>query len=142
MGRGRVESEFWSRQLPSQCPSIPDAQGIHTSIMRQHDRRSGSDQICQCSTILLITHRSKKSVFLPYTMTDSRIDEETPLLFSAEDPTATTSEESAKVSITPLPKLRIGILLSVLLVEPICSQCIYPFINQVTHYPDRTPLHA
>ena len=71
-------------------------------------------------------------------MTDSRIDEETPLLFSAEDPT----EESDKVTITPLPKLQIGILLLVLLAEPICSQCIYPFVNQVTHYSDCTPLLA
>ena len=75
-------------------------------------------------------------------MTDSRIDEETPLLFSAGDPTATTSEESDKVTITPLPKLQIGILLLVLLAEPMCSQCIYPFVNQVTHYSDCTPLLA
>jgi hypothetical protein len=74
-------------------------------------------------------------------MTDSRIDEETPLLFSAEDPMVITSEESDEV-VTPLPRLQIVILLSVLLAEPICSQCIYPFINQVTHYSDRSTLHA
>lgn len=66
-------------------------------------------------------------------MTDSRADEETPLLLSAEDPIVTviTHEESNEV-VTPLPKLQIGILLLALLAEPICSQCIYPFINQVT----------
>lgn len=33
---------------------------------------------------------------------------------------------------TPLPKLQIGILLLALLVEPIASQSIYPYINQVS----------
>lgn len=32
---------------------------------------------------------------------------------------------------TPLPKLQISILLLALLVEPIASQSIYPYINQV-----------
>jgi hypothetical protein len=32
---------------------------------------------------------------------------------------------------TPLPKLQIAILLLALLVEPIASQSIYPYINQV-----------
>lgn len=67
------------------------------------------------------------------TMTDSRIGEETPLLFAAEDPVVVAHEEPEDV-ITPLPKLQIGILLSVLLAEPMCSQCIYPFINQVTRH--------
>jgi len=33
---------------------------------------------------------------------------------------------------TPLPKLQISILLLALLVEPIASQSIYPYINQVS----------
>jgi hypothetical protein len=33
---------------------------------------------------------------------------------------------------TPLPKLQITILLLALLVEPIASQSIYPYINQVS----------
>ena len=74
-------------------------------------------------------------------MTDSRIDEETPLLYSAEDPIVITSQESDEIA-TPLPRLQLGILLSVLLSEPICSQCIYPFINQVTRDFNFTPLHA
>lgn len=32
---------------------------------------------------------------------------------------------------TPLPKLQIAVLLFFQLAEPITSQCIYPFINQV-----------
>lgn len=32
---------------------------------------------------------------------------------------------------TPLPKLQLGVLLFFQLAEPITSQCIYPFINQV-----------
>jgi len=75
------------------------------------------------------------------TMTNSKIDEETPLLFPAEDPVAVIHEESDEV-ITPLPRLQIGILLSALLAEPICSQCIYPFINQVTCHSDCTPTHT
>ena len=65
------------------------------------------------------------------TMTGPKIDEETPLLFSAEDPIAIPHEESVEV-ITPLPRLQLGILVLALFAEPICSQCIYPFINQVT----------
>ena len=72
-------------------------------------------------------------------MTTSRIDEETPLLPPAEGPVAITPGGSDEVT-TPLPRLQIGILLLILLTEPICSQCIYPFINQVTPrsepYPD------
>ena len=72
---------------------------------------------------------SKKfSVLYLNVMTGSRIDEETPLLPSAGE--RTVRKESDEV-ITPLPKLQIAILLLVRLVEPICSQCIYPFIFQV-----------
>lgn len=63
------------------------------------------------------------------------------LLFSAEDPVGITPEESDEV-ITPLPRLQIGILVLVLLAEPICSQCIYPFINQVTPLLNRTSVHV
>ena len=70
---------------------------------------------------------------LVHTMNNSRVDEETPLLFSTEDPVVTISGGSDQVA-TPLPKLQIGILLSVLLTEPICSKSISPFINQVTHH--------
>ena len=57
-------------------------------------------------------------------------NERTPLLLTAEDPVH--DEEPDNVA-TPIPKLQTGILLLVLLSEPLCSQCIYPFINQVTH---------
>lgn len=70
-------------------------------------------------------------------MTESRINEETPLL---EDPIIIASEELDEVT-TPLPRLQIGVLLSVLFAEPICSQCIYPFINQVTRDSDHTSTH-
>ena len=65
-------------------------------------------------------------------MTDSKINEETPLLYSADDPTEVANKYSDE-AITPLPKLQIAILLFVQLAEPMCSQCIYPFAPQVTH---------
>ena len=65
-------------------------------------------------------------------MTDSRVNEETPLLYSADDPTVVVHKES-DYAITPLPKLQIAILLFIQLAEPICSQCIYPFAPQVIH---------
>ena len=67
-------------------------------------------------------------------------DEETPLLVSAETPAAVARKEPDEV-ITPLPKVQVGVLLFILLTEPICSQCIYPFINQVTYRSDTTPAH-
>lgn len=51
---------------------------------------------------------------------DERFDETTALL-PAKEPKP----------VTPLPTLQIGILLLLQLAEPITSQCIYPFINQV-----------
>lgn len=45
------------------------------------------------------------------------------------DPLLPEGKKAKKV--TPLPKLQIGILLFFQLAEPITSQCIYPFINQV-----------
>ncbi|KAI6138869.1 hypothetical protein EDD17DRAFT_1672704, partial [Pisolithus thermaeus] len=33
---------------------------------------------------------------------------------------------------TPLPKIRLGLTLFVLFSEPMSSQCIFPFINQVS----------
>lgn len=36
--------------------------------------------------------------------------------------------------VTPLPKLQIAVLLFFQLAEPITSQCIYPFINQVCNW--------
>ncbi|KIJ68064.1 hypothetical protein HYDPIDRAFT_25510 [Hydnomerulius pinastri MD-312] len=32
---------------------------------------------------------------------------------------------------TPLPKIQISVLMLAVLVEPIASNCIYPFINQL-----------
>lgn len=40
--------------------------------------------------------------------------------------------------VTPLPRLQIAVLLFFQLAEPITSQCIYPFINQVRVW---SPLH-
>ncbi|KIK76844.1 hypothetical protein PAXRUDRAFT_835197 [Paxillus rubicundulus Ve08.2h10] len=39
---------------------------------------------------------------------------------------------------TPLPKLQISVLMLSSLVEPIASQCIYPFINQLIRELDIT----
>ena len=52
--------------------------------------------------------------------------EDTPLLRADS-----AHDTKRPVPVTPLPKLQISILFVLLLVEPIFSQCIYPFINQV-----------
>ena len=54
---------------------------------------------------------------------DPFVDETQPLLLH--------SEESDAKKVTPLPKLQMSILLLFLLAEPMTSNCIYPFINQV-----------
>ena len=56
-------------------------------------------------------------------------DEETALLSDAG--CKRPRDRPALPPVTPLPKLQIGILLVLQLAEPITSQCIYPFINQV-----------
>ena len=61
-------------------------------------------------------------------MTDSRINEETPLLYSAGEPTVSKESDEA---ITPLPKIADRNLVTIQLTEPICSQCMYPFTTQV-----------
>lgn len=54
-------------------------------------------------------------------------DEQTALLSGGK-----RAPKAAPPPITPLPRLQIGILLLLQLAEPITSQCIYPFINQVS----------
>lgn len=44
---------------------------------------------------------------------------------------ADRKKDDARKTPTPLPKLQIAVLLFFQLAEPITSQCIYPFINQV-----------
>ena len=63
-------------------------------------------------------------------MTDSRVNEETPLLSPPDDTAVTTSGGSNEVT-TPLPKFQIGILLSAQVAEGVCSRSLSPFINQV-----------
>jgi hypothetical protein len=53
---------------------------------------------------------------------DTHDDERTPLL----------ERQRPKQSKTPLDKLQIGIILLGTICEPICSQSIYPFINEVS----------
>ena len=60
---------------------------------------------------------------------DDNPTEETPLFQS--DANEPYKGKARPVPITPLPKGQISILFVLLLVEPIFSQCIYPFINQV-----------
>ncbi|KDR78788.1 hypothetical protein GALMADRAFT_244335 [Galerina marginata CBS 339.88] len=52
---------------------------------------------------------------------DNHDDEQTPLLKS----------QTHKRKSTPLPKLQIGIVLLLQVCEPICSQSIYPYINEL-----------
>ncbi|PSS05526.1 hypothetical protein PHLCEN_2v3808 [Hermanssonia centrifuga] len=49
----------------------------------------------------------------------------------ATDPLLRPEERKTEKTPTPLPKVQIGILLFFQLAEPITSQCIYPFINQL-----------
>lgn len=53
-------------------------------------------------------------------------DETTEWLLPADQ-----KKDDARKTPTPLPKLQIAVLLFFQLAEPITSQCIYPFINQV-----------
>ncbi|KAH8100132.1 MFS general substrate transporter [Cristinia sonorae] len=61
------------------------------------------------------------------------IDEQTPLL----SPVSQTQREEKKdlptgrSRVTPLPKVQMSTLMLLQLAEPITSQCIYPFINQL-----------
>jgi hypothetical protein len=59
---------------------------------------------------------------------DPMIDEQTALL-----PTRSVEKP------TPLPRLQLSILLLLQLAEPITSQCIQPFINQVNFIINGTP---
>jgi len=63
-------------------------------------------------------------------MSESRMNEETPLL-RPTDATTTIVQKESHESITPLPKSQLVILFLIGLAEPICSQCIYPFIAQL-----------
>ncbi|TFY69229.1 hypothetical protein EVG20_g3235 [Dentipellis fragilis] len=56
-----------------------------------------------------------------------RPDEETPLLRS---PSRSSSTQSARTQ-TPLPKLQLSLLVFLQMAEPMTSQCIYPFVNQL-----------
>lgn len=56
-------------------------------------------------------------------MTDTNIDEETPLL----------PEQQKKKEPTPLPWAQFSILLILQLAEPLTNQVIYPFLPQVSH---------
>jgi hypothetical protein len=53
--------------------------------------------------------------------------ERQPLIPPTEDADSGQAEEE-----TPLPKLQLSILLILQLAEPLTSQVIYPFINQVS----------
>jgi hypothetical protein len=56
---------------------------------------------------------------------DHVLDEESPLLHSS------AGDHDNEQKITPLPKVQLGVLLLLQLVEPICAFCIIPFLNQV-----------
>ncbi|KAH9939493.1 MFS general substrate transporter [Amylocystis lapponica] len=64
---------------------------------------------------------------------DGEPDEETALLSNcnAKGAAKAASDRKEPLAVTPLPMLQIGILLVLQLAEPITSQCIYPFINQL-----------
>ncbi|KAJ3866719.1 major facilitator superfamily transporter [Lentinula novae-zelandiae] len=65
-------------------------------------------------------------------MTVERIDEETPLLTNTTNKTKTCNvHERRKRAPTPLPKVQISILMLLQICEPITSQSIYPYINQL-----------
>jgi MFS family permease len=59
-------------------------------------------------------------------MTTERIDEETPLI---NNPNCSVKKQNRAK--TPLPKVQISILLLLQICEPITSQSIYPYINQL-----------
>ena len=58
------------------------------------------------------------------------LDERTPLL-SASETLVGRRKKKREVERTPLPLVQIGVLLFLQLSEPVTSQAIYPFINEV-----------
>ena len=74
-------------------------------------------------------HRLPSFCFLSHRMalspTHPAADDQTPLLSPPAD-----GNEPKKP--TPLPRVQICVLMLSCLIEPIASQCIYPFINQVS----------
>ncbi|KAJ2934959.1 hypothetical protein H1R20_g2101, partial [Candolleomyces eurysporus] len=58
------------------------------------------------------------------------VDEETPLLSSSSSPSSSSSTPKIQKA-TPLPKLQIAIVLMLQICEPVCSQSIYPYINEL-----------
>ena len=57
------------------------------------------------------------------------VDERSPLLGNRD--VETSSIVSKKEKITPLPKVQLAIICLIRVVEPICFQVIFPFINQM-----------
>lgn len=55
------------------------------------------------------------------------IDTETTPLLRNED----EAQKFAKRPVTPLPKLQLTLICLIRVVEPICFQLIFPFINQM-----------
>ncbi|KAJ4480158.1 major facilitator superfamily transporter [Lentinula aciculospora] len=65
-------------------------------------------------------------------MTVERIDEETALLTNATNTTKNSNYvQKRRRGPTPLPKVQISILMLLQICEPITSQSIYPYINQL-----------
>ncbi|KAE9402515.1 MFS general substrate transporter [Gymnopus androsaceus JB14] len=69
-------------------------------------------------------------------MTAERIDEETPLI--ANSNVNNDNKRKRQRTPTPLPKMQISILLLLQICEPITSQSIYPYINQLVSELDIT----
>lgn len=69
----------------------------------------------------------------------SSLSSSSPPAMTALDPTADIDEQTPllppsgekKERVTPLPMVQLSTLMLLQLAEPITSQCIYPFINQV-----------
>ncbi|KAJ3983658.1 major facilitator superfamily domain-containing protein [Lentinula detonsa] len=65
-------------------------------------------------------------------MTVERIDEESPLLTNeTNNYTDNNIQKRRRTTPTPLPKVQISILMLLQICEPITSQSIYPYINQL-----------
>ncbi|KAJ3998895.1 hypothetical protein F5050DRAFT_1116223 [Lentinula boryana] len=64
-------------------------------------------------------------------MTVERIDEESPLLTNETNNYTDHIQKRRRTTPTPLPKVQISILMLLQICEPITSQSIYPYINQL-----------
>ena len=100
-----------------------------TLVVWKYENTSISDQTCDLNNVARLPHDALTSILSsPQSMVDQPselVNEETPLL---------TVDCPKKHPPNPLPKLQLAIVLLLQVCEPITSQSIFPYINQVPYH--------